>query len=149
MDSSMEHTERTAGSSEETGFDIAELDAADRRLCALVHELNQSIADGCEGEELQRLTNQLLLEALSHFEHEERVLAQSAYPLPKGHAALHRQIRAELEHALAELGNAQSKATRVEYGLLVKQLFVEHMRQETMKYKTFLRPGSRSDSHRT
>lgn len=130
-------------------FGIPELDAAERRLAALVQELNQAIADGREGEEMQVLMNQLLMDALCHFEHEERVLTERAYPLPKGHAALHVQMRAELEHALAELRDAKAQALRVEYGLLVKQLFVEHMRQETNKYRTFLRPGSVSDSQET
>jgi hemerythrin len=126
-----------------------ELDAEERRLVALVHELNQAIADGRSGEETQRMMNRLLRDALSHFEHEERVLSKSAYPCPKGHAGLHLQIRVELEHAMEALRHAETQATRVEYGLLVQQLFVEHMRQETMKFANIRLSGSGSDSQET
>lgn len=142
----MEQSEWTPDWSNGLGFGIPELDAAERRLSALVQELNQAIADGREGNELQGLMSQLLRDARSHFEHEERVLVECAYPQPKGHAALHVQMRAELEHALAELRDAKAQAMRAEYGLLVKQLFVEHMRQEMSKYRTFVRPGSVADS---
>lgn len=145
----MEQSEWILAWGDGTGFGIPELDAADRRINALVHELNQAIADGRDGAEIQRLMNQLLLDAFSHFEHEERVLSECAYPLPKGHAALHLQMRAELEHAMEELRNVQAHAMWAEYGLLVAQLFVEHMRQETMKYRNFLRPSSLSDSQGT
>lgn len=145
----MELSEWTPAWSDGTGCGIPELDAADRRLNALVHELNQAIADGRDGEEIQRPMNQLLLEAVSHFEHEERVLSECAYPCQKGHAALHRQMSAELEHAMEVLRDVEARAMWAEYGLLVAQLFVEHMRQEAMKYRNFLRPGSLSDSQGT
>lgn len=142
----MELSEWIPAWSDDTGIGIPELDAADRRINALVHELNRAIAEGRDAEEIQRLMNQLLLEALSHFEHEERVLSERAYPLRMGHAALHRQMRAELEHATGVLRDAGARAMWAEYGLLVAQLLVEHMRQETMKYRNFLLPGSISAS---
>jgi len=145
----MEHSEWIVAWTDGIGCGIPELDASDQRLKALVHELNQAIADGRDGDDIQRLMDQLLLDAVSHFEHEERVLSECAYPLPKGHAALHLQMRAELEHAMEELRNVQARAMWAEYGLLVAQLFFEHMRHETMKYRNFLRSGSLSDSQGT
>lgn len=145
----MKQSEWTLAWSDGMGFGIPELDAAERRLNALVHELNQAIADGRDGEEIQRLMNQLLFEAVSHFEHEERVLSECAYPLQKGHAALHLQMRAELEHVIEVLRDVEAHAMWAECGLLVAQLFVEHMRQESMKYRNFRRSSSRSDSQGT
>jgi len=121
---------------------VPELDAADQRMSLLLHDLNQAIAADSEGAE--RLMQELLLDALSHFEEEERVLSDRAYPLSKGHAALHAQIRAELEHAAEELRQIKIPAMRAEYGLLVTQLLVEHMRQETLKYRHFLGSASAS-----
>ena len=92
---------------------------------------------------------QLLLDAVSHFEHEERVLSECAYPWPKGHAALHLQMRAEFEHAMEEMRNEAAQAMWAEYGLLVAQLVVEHMRQETMTYRNSRRSSSHSYSQRT
>jgi hemerythrin-like metal-binding protein len=145
----MEQSEWIPAWSDGMGLGIPELDAADRRINALVRELNQAIADGRDGAEIQRLMNRLLLDAFSHFEHEERVFSETNYPLLKGHAALHRQMRAELEHVMEKLRDVEARAMWAEYGLLVAQLFVEHMRQETMKYQNFLRSRSVSDSSGT
>jgi len=149
LENSMEQSEWVPTWRDGMGLGVPELDAADRRLNALVHLLNQAIADGRDGEEIQRLMHRLLLEAFSHFENEERVLSECAYPLQKGHAALHVQMRAELEHAMAVFRDVDARATWVECGLLVAQLFVEHMRQESMRYRNFLRSGSNSDSQAT
>jgi hemerythrin-like metal-binding protein len=124
----MELSERIPASSDRTGIGLPELDAEDRRINALVHELNRAIADGRDGEEVERVMTQLLLDAFSHFEHEERVLSERAYPLLKGHAALHRQMRAELEHTMEVFRDAGARATWAACGLLVAQLFVEYMR---------------------
>ena len=92
---------------------------------------------------------QLQREAFGHFENEERVLSECAYPLQKGHGALHVEMRAELEHAMAIFRDVEARATWAECGLLVTQLFVEHTRQESMKYRNFLGSGFRSDSQGT
>ncbi len=142
----MEPSESIPGWSEATGFGIPELDAADRRLVRLAQALNQAIADRRDGAEVRRLMNLLLLDALSHFELEERILSERAYPAAKGHAALHLQMKAELEHAMQALADAGAHAMWAEYGLLVTQLVVDHFRQETMKYREFQRTGSRFDA---
>jgi hemerythrin len=134
----MKHTNLNLAGSEGTGTGIPELDAEERRLSAQVHELNRAIADGRGADEIWQLMNRVLLDAVSHFEHEEQVFAKCAYPLLKGHAALHRQMTAELEHAMEVLRAVEARSMWGEYGLLVAQLFDEHMRQETMKYRNFV-----------
>jgi hemerythrin-like metal-binding protein len=148
LENSMEQSGMTPASGDAMGFGIPELDAADRKLSALVHELNQAIADGRDGVEIQRVMNLILLDAVCHFEHEERVLSECDYPLLKGHALLHLQMRAELEHAMDKFRDVEARAMWPEYGLLVAQIFVEHMRQEAIKYRKFLRSRSPSDSPR-
>jgi len=128
------------------GFGIPELDAADRQLIALAQVLNQAIADGLNRGEILRLINQLVLEAVRHFELEERVLSECSYPTAKGHAALHLQMKAEIEHATKELADAGAHAMWAEYGLLITQIIVDHFRQETMKYREFLGSGPHLDS---
>jgi hemerythrin-like metal-binding protein len=122
------------------GFGIAEIDVADRHLIALAHELNHAIAAGRDAQDIPRLADRFLLEAVRHFEHEERVLCECGYPLIKGHAALHLQMLAELEHAREALCSMERSAAWTEYGMLIKQLVTDHFRQEAMKYRDFLRP---------
>jgi len=134
----MEHSEWNLTWGEGLGFGIPELDAADRRLGTMAQELNDAIDSGRDTEAIQHLMDRLLLEAIGHFEYEERVLTERAYPLPKGHAALHLQMRAELEHAMDVFHDMKAHATWAAYGHLVTQLIVEHFRQETISYRKFL-----------
>ena len=50
-------------------------------------------------------------------------------------------MRAELEHAMEVLRDAQARAMWAECGLMVAQVLVEHFREEAMKYRGFLRSG--------
>lgn len=142
----MELSEAASGPRYEPGFGIPELDAADQQLISLAQIVNQAIADGRDGREILRLMNQLVVEAGSHFETEERVLMNCAYPAVRGHAALHRQMKAELLHAMEQLADVEARATWAEYGLLVTQLVINHFLQETAKFRDFLRSGSPFDS---
>lgn len=142
----MEMSESASGPCQEPGFGIPELDAADQRLIAVAQTVNQAIADGGEARETQRLMNQLMLEAFVHFETEERILMNCAYPEARGHAALHQQMKAELLHAMEQLADVAARASWAEYGLLVTQLVINHFHQETAKFREFLRSGSTSDS---
>ena len=118
------------------GFGVPAIDAADRRLFALVNALNQATLDGSPAKTVQTALEKILRLASLHFHREENFFAQVGYPLLKGHAALHRQMRAELEHVKDELSRVESRKIWMEYGLLVKQLFVEHTLRETAIYRT-------------
>ena len=131
---------------DELGFGIPELDTADRQLCAMAYELCRAISSGRDMEDIHQLMEELRLEAIRHFEYEEHVLLQRAYPRPAGHAALHRQIRMELEHASEELRDVKAHVMWVEYGHLITQLIVEHVRQETINYRRFMHSTPPSDT---
>jgi len=127
----------------DTGFGIPELDVADRDMVAQAHVLNQAIAERADAIEIQRRVNRFVREARSHFKHEEQVLWECGYPLVKGHAALHVQMLAELEHAREALCAIERRAAWTEYGLLIKQLVTDHFREEALKYREFLRSDRR------
>ncbi|MBI2318756.1 MAG: hypothetical protein HYY28_09765 [Betaproteobacteria bacterium] len=122
------------------GTDIGIAAVEHERLNALADELKHAIAQGRE-EDSERLLNLLLGETRNHFAHEERLLAQAAYPLLAGHAAVHSQITWEMEHAISALRQSELSAERSEYGLLVEQLIAEHTIQETRVFERFLRPA--------
>ena len=142
----MAHAE-TAGAgaeplwSEGLGLGIPELDADDRRLIALVRELNEVIDSGRDATGMRRLMQRVLDAAIDHFEREERVLLQTSYPLRRGHAALHRQMKSELEYAMEQFERDEMRSAWPAFGLLVEQLFFEHLRQETASYRKYVRLG--------
>ncbi len=113
------------------GFGIPAMDAADQRLFAQVNAFNEAIADGRQARVIRAVFKSIAREASIHFKSEERFFAQIGYPLLKGHAALHRQMCAELDYVKEELGRAESRATWIACGLLVRQLFVDHTLRET------------------
>ena len=106
----------------------SEVAAEDLALGRLAEQVDQAAATDA------MLTDCLLMQLLSqaqlHFVHEEQWLAEHAYPMRFGHAALHAQMKAELEHALLELRSVSDAALRTAYGLLVRQLVEEHSVRE-------------------
>jgi hemerythrin len=138
--------DRSPAGSMHTGFGIPELDIADRDMVVRAQVLNQAIADRADAAEIQRQVNRFVREAVAHFRHEERVLWESGYPLVKGHAALHIQMLAELEHAREALCSIERRAAWAEYGLLIKQLVTDHFREEAIRYRDFLGLERRQDT---
>ncbi len=114
-----------------------DVDREERQLAALAEALNCAIS-GEDRLAAQTLMSRLLVEARMHFVHEERLLCDAGYPRAQGHAAIHLQIAAELEHARAELERTRLPALRTAYGLLVLQLIAEHHAQESRAFKSYL-----------
>ena len=117
------------------GFGIPAMDTADQRLFARVNALNEAIVAARPAAVIRKALDKIVRESSTHFNNEEEFLAQAGYPLLKGHAALHLQMRAELASVKEELGRTESRAIWTECGLLVKQLFVEHTLRETKIYR--------------
>jgi len=120
-------------------FGIPELDDEHRSLVARINDLNHAIAMGLEPDKLELLLTQIFEEALVHFTHEESVLAQAKYPLLKGHALLHERLKAELENVTHQCHCLEDLNLWAEYGLLVRQLFCDHLLDEVKRYSEFHR----------
>ncbi len=115
----------------------SQVEAEDAAIDALADRLSTTLASG-DTLSTQRLITRLIADARLHFSHEEQLLEELDYPLAKGHAALHAQLAAELEHAMQELRHTFHQALRSEYGLLIKQLVSEHTAQEASPLRQFL-----------
>ena len=129
---------------DQPGFGVAEMDAADRRLFAQVNTFNEAIVNGRHEQAIHYVFDKLMQDASLHFRHEEQFFSQVGYPLLKGHAALHRQMTAELRNVKEELRRTEDRATWMECGLLVRQLFVDHTLRETKVYRSLPRTGDRA-----
>ena len=127
---------------DQMGMGVPAIDAADQRLFANVNAFNRAIVEGEPDEAVHDMFDKMVRESLSHFRYEEQFLSKVGYPLPDGHAALHRQISAELEYVKQDLNRTKSRRTWAECGLLVKQLFVEHTLREARIYRSLPRAGA-------
>lgn len=118
---------------------VSDIDDEHRRFIARVNELNKAIVD-CEGKpRIERLLDLMLMEATHHFWHEEQLLAEWKYPDRAVHAAKHAHLTSQLERVMKEFEQADVSFTWALKGLYIKQLLVDHLLKEDMKFRDFLR----------
>jgi hemerythrin-like metal-binding protein len=127
---------------------VPEIDEEHQQFVARVNELNRAIVEGKDKSTVERLLDLMLMEATHHFWHEQQLLAQWKYPQRAAHAAKHAQLTAQFDRVMKEFEQADVSFTWALKGLHIKQLLVDHLLHEDMKYRDFLRrkkhPGQRA-----
>ena len=118
---------------------VAEIDDEHRQFIARVNELNKAVVECRDKPTVERLLDLMLMEAAHHFWHEQRLLAQWQYPERAAHAAKHAQLTAQFDRVMKEFERADVSFTWALKGLHLKQLLVDHLLNEDMKYRDFLR----------
>lgn len=118
---------------------VAEIDAEHRQFVARVNELNRAIVECRDKPTVERLLDLMLMEASHHFWHEQRLLALWKYPQRAEHAAKHARLTEQFDRVMKEFERADVSFTWALKGLHIKQLLVDHLLQEDMKYRDFLR----------
>ena len=124
--------------------DVPEMDEEHRQFIARVNEINKAIIDAAEKTTVEQLMDVMLTEAARHFQHEQQLLQQWNYPQARAHAERHDQLIAKFKHALKEFQKSDLSFVWALKGLQMKQLLVEHLLREDMKYKAFLKTQKRS-----
>ena len=124
---------------------VLEIDAEHRQFVARVNELNKAIVE-CEDKlTVKWRLDVMLTEAKHHFWHEQQLLALWKYPDRAVHVAKHAHLTAKLEAVMREFEQADVSFTWALKGLYLKQLLVDHLMKEDMKYRDFLRQKSGAD----
>jgi hemerythrin len=118
----------------------AQMDEEHRQFIARVNELNHGIVESEDKASVQRAMDLMLHEAARHFEHEEQLLAECRYPETAAHAAKHAALAAQFRQVQKEFEGADLSYVWALKALRIKQLLVEHLMHEDMKYRDFLRP---------
>lgn len=118
---------------------VSEIDDEHRQFVARVNELNKAIVECKDKPTVERLLDLMLMEATHHFWHEQQLLVQWKYPGRAAHAAKHAELTAQLDRVMKEFERADVSFTWALKGLYIKQLLVEHLLQDDMKYRDFLR----------
>ncbi len=126
--------------------DVPEMDEEHRQFIARVNELNQAILESEDKATVARAMELMLSEAAHHFAHEEELLARWAYPDAAAHTARHAAIMAQFERVMKEFADTDISFVWALKGLRIKQLLVEHLLKEDMKYRDFLRGRAGSPS---
>lgn len=118
---------------------VAEMDDEHRQFIARVNEVNSAIVGVEDKETVARAMRRMLTEAAQHFRHEQMLLAEWNYPEAAEHAAKHAQLMVQFERAMKEFAESDISFVWALKGLQVKQLLVEHLLKEDVKYRDFLR----------
>lgn len=117
---------------------IPEVDREHQRFLSLVNDLVALIAEGKGKARIERQMRLILADAISHFEHEERLFLEYGYPEATRHATLHSQIRKRLFRMMGEIRATDPDSTWVDKAMQVRQVLVDHLLQEDAKYRGYL-----------
>ena len=126
---------------ESSSLGVAEIDSDHRRFSLLLQDLDNAIAAGGSGPDIEPRLWAIALDALGHFESENRLFEKCEYPERARHARAHEEIRQILkEQVLRESSGADEAGSR---SLLsaeaLKTLLVSHLLYEDLPFCEFLK----------
>lgn len=124
---------------ESLSVSIPEIDAEHQHFILLVNQLNEAIIDRMDTEEIKQRMHALMDDAAAHFAHEERLLKECDYPDTAEHMERHVQILRVLRDIMADFVRDRTGYDWIEAGLKIKQVLIEHLLTEDMKYRDFKR----------
>ncbi len=135
----MEKNEWEIAWSDSLSVGVPEMDQEHRQFIARVNELNKAIIEAEDKATVVSAMERMLTEAAHHFRNEEKLLAQWKYPETRAHVAQHMELKEKFAHVMQEIAAADISFVWALKGLQFKQLLVEHLMKEDIKYRDFLR----------
>lgn len=121
---------------------IPEVDQEHRQFIQLLNDLNLAIASRMDLAEIQRRMRLILDNADLHFAHEETLLRQRNYPDADDHADKHAQTRQALHAIMAQCTRDSLEPQWIAAGLEVKNILINHLRTEDIKYMDYFHNAS-------
>ena len=116
---------------------IPEIDDEHRLFIERVNDVNRAIVD-LEGKVIvERLMELMLMEAARHFHNEVQLLSARKFPDTADHAKKHNQLSDRLNRLIEDFRRDDLSFVWAMKGLRIKQLLVEHLLQEDMKFKEY------------
>ncbi len=110
------------------------LDAEHKQIIETISSLHSAMNGANAAEVTKRALDQLVRYTYTHFEHEERVLKQIAFPDFEAHKQLHDNMR---RRSMALRGNLNIVTAR-DVLVLLRDWWLEHIQGEDKKYAACL-----------
>jgi len=117
---------------------VKEVDAEHRRLFYLVNEYYDKHYQGAPRKEIERILNSLVSYAEVHFQNEEAIMEQCAYPRLEEHRKQHADLFTSIFSITQRLLDSPDKADRETLNFLKKWL-TDHIIQDDVDIGHFLR----------
>jgi len=118
---------------------IDEIDEDHKIFAGLINDLNEAIVERMDLEELKRLLDLIVDDAVQHFDHEERLFAQWHYPDAPVHALRHAEAIKDVLAIKARVENSDLQTEWIEGGMEIKDSLINHLITEDMKYAKYYR----------
>lgn len=125
--------------SDELSVGIPEIDAEHQHFITLINELNKAIIARMALEEVIKRMRAIQDDAVAHFAHEEILFKEWGYPDAEAHAKKHAQAVEFFKKITAGFEHEGTAYEWIEAGLKVKQVLIEHLLVEDMKYRDYCR----------
>jgi hemerythrin len=116
---------------------LPDIDAEHEHFIRLVNELNEAIIARTNKKEIKSHMRAILDDAVLHFAHEEAAFKEWGYPDAEVHAQKHAQIIEFLNGIMAGIEHGKMAHGWLEGGLEMKQVLIQHILNEDMKYRDF------------
>jgi len=123
--------------SPELSVHIPEIDAEHKHFIELINALNEAIAERMSLSEVRKRMQDVLDDAVAHFDHEEVLFVEWGYPEAEQHAREHAAAAEIFVTIMKRIEKSEQDYEWVEAGLQVKQLLVAHLLNEDMKYRDY------------
>ena len=121
---------------------IPEIDAEHRLFIARVNDVNRAIVNLENKGIVERLMELMLIEAARHFRNEIQLLKARQFPDTAEHVKKHDQLSDRLDCLIDDFRQDDPSFLWAMKGLRIKQLLVEHLLQEDMKFKEYFAQSS-------
>ena len=118
---------------------IPEVDADHKRFIKLVNDFNQAVVDRMDLAEIKKKLKLILEDARQHFIHEETLFREWRYPDLEDHTAKHAQLLRALQEINERALSYDMYAEWIEAGMKIKDVLIDHIYKEDMKYAGFYR----------
>lgn len=120
---------------------VAQIDAEHRHLFDLINAFHETYAGGDTRTEIAQVLNRLVAYAEEHFQHEEQLMRDSAYPQLDMHMELHSELVLSI-FAINEKLAADPVKASTDIVHFLKSWLLQHILQRDMDIAEFLKRKS-------
>lgn len=124
---------------DEMSVGIPEINKDHQHFISLMNELNRSMTEGKSPADIKQRLQIIIDDAVQHFAHEERLFVEWQYPDVSNHARIHAHIMKELNAIMSEFVPYGPDTAWLEAGSRIKNILIDHILVEDMKYAEFYR----------
>ncbi|MGA2063849.1 MAG: bacteriohemerythrin [Thermoguttaceae bacterium] len=114
------------------------LDAQHRQIIGLINELYEAMQQGKDREAAAGILDRLVEYTRTHFDHEEQLMRDNAYPDVARHVLLHADLRRRTADCREQVGLVAGR----DLLHFLKQWWLDHIQGADKRYAPFLEPAA-------